>query len=181
MPRIYVASLKDYTHGVYHGVWIDDLDDPDEIMAEVRAMLKKSPTARKHGEKAEEWAIHDYEDFDGVKLGEYESFERVSEIAQLLSDWPAAVVAYYIAEGFDPDELDDKIRDRYQGEYKGRDQEAVADMLYDGLENREDLPEDIQSHISAIADSMAEDDWQSGEYFTIYAGNGTSYVMAADR
>jgi hypothetical protein len=51
-PRIYVACLAAYNNGCLHGRWID-ATTPDEIWAQVRAMLADSPEP-----DAEEWAIH---------------------------------------------------------------------------------------------------------------------------
>ncbi|WP_073782471.1 antirestriction protein ArdA [Streptomyces uncialis] len=181
MPRIYVASLTDYNAGELHGKWIDAAQDADEIMTEVEQMLADSPTAKEEGGVAEEWAIHDSDDFGGVDIGEWDSFERVSEIAHAISEWPSLIVAHYISEGYDPEEMSDKIRDLYCGEFKGRDVDAVADMIWDDLDAREDLPLDIQAHITAISHSMARDDMAGGEYITIDAGDGTSYVLSSDR
>src|SRR5688572_9380760 len=65
--RIYVADLAAYNAGHLHGVWIDATQDVEDIQAQIDAMLKSSPVA-----DAEEYAIHDYEGFDGYNLGEYE-------------------------------------------------------------------------------------------------------------
>lgn len=77
-PRIYVASLADYNNGILHGIWIDlDVDvDADEIQEQVNAMLATSREGL-----AEEWAIHDYEGFDSIRLSEWETFTTVAEIA----------------------------------------------------------------------------------------------------
>jgi antirestriction protein len=61
------------------GPWITVDDDADEVRTRIAAMLKASPVAG-----AEEWAIHDYEDFGGVKIAEYARIERVVEVAAFL-------------------------------------------------------------------------------------------------
>ncbi len=43
VPRIYVADLAAYNAGKLRGVWIDATKEPDEIHAEVLAMLAGSP------------------------------------------------------------------------------------------------------------------------------------------
>jgi len=60
--NIYVADLSAYNNGILHGIWINALDEVDEIQDQINAMLEKSPE-----EYAEEYAIHDYEGFDGAK------------------------------------------------------------------------------------------------------------------
>ena len=79
-PRIYVACLAAYNSGCLHGRWIT-ATTPDEIRDEVRAMLADSPEP-----DAEEWAIHDYEGFEGASLSEYASFETVCEFADFVEE-----------------------------------------------------------------------------------------------
>ncbi len=79
-PRIYVACLAAYNNGYLHGRWIN-ATTPDEIMDKVRAMLAASPLP-----DADEWAIHDYEGFEGASLSEYASFETVCALAEFISE-----------------------------------------------------------------------------------------------
>jgi len=79
-PRIYVACLAAYNSSCLHGRWID-ATTPDEIWEQVRAMLADSPEP-----DAEEWAIHDYEGFEGANLFEYASFETVCELADFIEE-----------------------------------------------------------------------------------------------
>ena len=83
-PRIYAACLSSYNCGKLYGEWIDCDQDSDEIMTEIKAMLSRSPM---NGyEACEEWAIHDYEGFKGVRISEYEGIDRVAELAQALAE-----------------------------------------------------------------------------------------------
>ena len=43
VPKIYVADLAAYNAGRLRGIWIDATQEPDEIHAEVQAMLAGSP------------------------------------------------------------------------------------------------------------------------------------------
>lgn len=84
----------DYNAGILHGVWIDATLNPDKIYEQVKAMLAASPEAacdfsKKWDLKAEEWAIHDYEGFGKFTVHEYEQFDWVSGIAQLIEDHDA--------------------------------------------------------------------------------------------
>ncbi len=74
--RVYVADLAAYNNGKLHGVWINATDDLDDIQEQVNQMLDESPE-----QGAEEYALHDYEGFNGYGLGEYESIGSVHEIA----------------------------------------------------------------------------------------------------
>ena len=79
-PRIYVACLAAYNNGCLHGRWIE-ATTPDEVTVEVCAMLAESPLP-----DAEEWAIHDYEGFEGAQLSEYASFETVCNLAYFIAE-----------------------------------------------------------------------------------------------
>ena len=72
-PRIYVACLAAYNNGYLHGAWIDADQDADEIRDEIAAMLARSPI-----KGAEDYAIHDYEGFEGVIIKEYAGIESVA-------------------------------------------------------------------------------------------------------
>lgn len=77
--RIYVACLAAYNNGILHGTWVQ-VTQPGNIMEEVCAMLAASPIPH-----AEEWAIHDYDGFEGAHLCEYASFETVCRLAEFLA------------------------------------------------------------------------------------------------
>src|SRR5713226_1168914 len=76
-PRIYVASLSDYNAGRLHGAWIDVDQDDEQIWEELNAMLARSPEPM-----AEEFAIHDYDGFGPLQLGEYERIDEVGCIVR---------------------------------------------------------------------------------------------------
>lgn len=84
--RIYVACLAAYNSGVLHGEWID-LDecsfDKDTVQGEIQKMLSKSPR-----EKAEEWAIHDYEGLHNIS--EYEKIEEICKQGELFDEYGVA-------------------------------------------------------------------------------------------
>ena len=89
-PRIYVASLSDYNAGRLHGRWIDATQGVDAVQEEVNAMLAESREA-----VAEEWAIHNYDEFAGVRLGEWEDLARICELAAALVAHGPAFAAWY--------------------------------------------------------------------------------------
>jgi len=79
--RIYVACLAAYNNGCLHGRWIDATLGESHIWAQTRAMLAASPI-----EEAEEWAIHDYEGFEGASVSEWASFESVAAMAEFIAE-----------------------------------------------------------------------------------------------
>ncbi|QUI30709.1 antirestriction protein ArdA [Streptomyces alfalfae] len=182
MPSIYVASLTDYNHGELHGAWIDADQEPDAILEEVQAMLAESPTAKQYGTVAEEWRIDDSDDFWGVEIGEWDSFERVSAIADLMTRHPGALVAYFLEEGHEPEKIEDLISDRFSGEYEEDTEiKAVAAHYMEQLEDRKDIPEDIRDHLGALARDMAEGDLNGGVWQTVEVrrpGGRTFYLLS---
>ena len=91
--RIYVASLMDYNNGILHGRWID-VTDVETIWEEINKMLEESPSAKEYHEKAEEWAVHDYEGFGDVLLGENPDFEKLVEIVEGVEEFGEAFLAF---------------------------------------------------------------------------------------
>lgn len=115
--RIYVASLTDYNAGRLFGEWIDCEDmSADDIGEAVAAMLAKSPAPKLGDGIAEEWAIHDYDGFYGIKLGEWESFERIAELSALIGEHGPAFAAFAEYEGVDQVD-EDRFTECYQGEW----------------------------------------------------------------
>ncbi len=80
-PRIYVASLSDYNNGLLHGEWIDAGSDPEALQQQIDDMLKRSPTSQRYGDTAEEWAIHDYDGFEALRIGEHETLSTIAVLA----------------------------------------------------------------------------------------------------
>lgn len=84
--KIYVASLSDYNNGVLHGVWIDlSTNTEDQVWQAIRDMLAASPTTKRYGDKAEEWAIHDYEGIPS-DFGEYASISTLMEYVEAVEE-----------------------------------------------------------------------------------------------
>ena len=77
-PRLYVASLSDYVNGVLHGRWIDAAAEVKTMQDEIDQMLSESPTARQTGMPAEEWAIHDYDNFGPIRVSEYLALSTIA-------------------------------------------------------------------------------------------------------
>ena len=137
-PRIYVACLAAYNNGILHGAWIDANQSADDLGAAVQEMLAASPIP-----SAEEWAIHDYEGFGSLRLSEWESFERISQIAEGLALHGPAFTAWLgYDDSRDPADMDSFL-DSYRGEWNSlRDYaEDFADStgLYD-LAEKADSP-----------------------------------------
>jgi len=162
-PRIYVACLASYNAGKLHGEWIDADQDEDEdaIHEEIAAMLRASPCpnvtvscpecsgfipTEEHPESgceacggkgqvpsAEEWAIHDHENFEGIKISEHSSIEDVSRHARMLSEHDGAWAAYVNLVG-DHYATEDGFSDAYRGEYQSAEESCRDCGMLDGDE-----------------------------------------------
>ena len=117
-PKVYVACLASYNAGTLHGNWID-LDGTEAIEDQISGILKASPES-----EAEEWAVHDYEDFGGIKLSEYEDIPTVSKLGQAIAEHGEAIATYYSYY----ETLDD-FEEYYQGVFKSEE-----DFVYEWLE-----------------------------------------------
>ena len=115
-PAIYVADLAAYNSGILHGNWISLADkSSDEVSEEIEAILAEGTKlySEKHtlNGKHEEYAIHDYEGFGPIKVGEYDSVSDLVDHVERMSDDPDKYFAYLSAvgddygDGFDSDEV----------------------------------------------------------------------------
>jgi antirestriction protein len=169
-PRIYVASLNDYSAGRLHGIWINAAQEPGGIWASVAGMLAASPEPG-----AEEWAIHDHDGFGPVTLGEYEDLTLVAAlgIGIVRHGTAFAVWAQYL--GRDQWRADlDKFEDAYQGCWSS-ETEYAEDVL-DGLSFDPDKPaggplgEYLHFDLAAFARDLAAD-------YAVIAHDGQIYVF----
>ena len=156
-PRIYVACLAAYNNGYLHGRWIN-ATTPDEIMDKVRAMLAASPLP-----DADEWAIHDYEGFEGASLSEYASFETVCALAEFISEHGRLGAKVHRHYGDDLEQARAAF-ENYAGEYR-----SVADFAEElARECGTEIPASLQYYIDW--DAMGWDMALNGDIFTVETG-----------
>jgi antirestriction protein len=163
-PRIYVACLAAYNNGHLHGRWIE-ATTPDKIVAEVRAMLAASPEPG-----AEEWAIHDYEGFEGAHLSEYASFESVCELAEFIGEYGQLAARIYGHYGNDLEQARAAFED-YAGEY--RSAADFAEELHTEIGTQ--IPECLSYYIDWQA--LARDMTLNGEIMVFQTGFDEVHVF----
>lgn len=110
-PRIYVACLAAYNSGKLHGEWIDANQTSEEIHDAIEAMLEKSPIP-----DAEEWAIHDTDNFHGLNIHEFDDIDKIAEFAEAVEEHGEAYAAYVGVVGLEHADLDG-FQDAFVGEY----------------------------------------------------------------
>jgi antirestriction protein len=167
-PRVYVACLAAYNNGRLHGEWIDADQSAAELHEDVHRMLAASPEPG-----AEEWAIHDYEGFGSLRLGEYESLERVAAIASGISEHGEAFTAWlsYDSER-DPVDID-ASEDAYRGEWDSlrayAEDYAESTGMYDAAEKA------ASSYVVVDIDLLTRD--LDIELYCVPSGHGTVYIF----
>ena len=164
-PRIYVACLAAYNNGILHGAWIDANQEAWAIYDGIRAMLGGSPIT-----DAEEWAIHDYEGFEGIEVAEYAGIEGVAEKAAFIAAHGrlgAELFTYYGSLA----EARQALEDRYYGQF-----ESVTDFMQETLEGSTAIPAPLQYYIDWQA--MARDAEMSGDLITIQTAHDEVHVFA---
>jgi antirestriction protein len=81
-------------------------------------MLAASPTAAREGLPAEEYAIHDYEGYGPIHLGEHESLERVCALAGMIDEHGDIFAVWYDqADGRHYDDPADRFAETYRGSF----------------------------------------------------------------
>ncbi|CAM3661923.1 antirestriction protein ArdA [Litorimonas haliclonae] len=164
--RIYVACLAAYNNGHLHGAWIE-ITDEAAIWQAVQDMLAKSPIE----EDAEEWAIHDYEGFEGAEVGQYFSFANVVELADYIRErgaLGAQVLNYY---GGNIEDAQARFEE-YAGEYDSLADYSEELTEQSGLE----IPQSIAPYIDYTR--MAHDYEQSGDFLTFRVGGSVHIFWA---
>jgi len=130
-PRIYVADLAAYNAGHLHGRWID-LDETttqDELQEQVDAILAEGTRLYCHETLSvhEEYAIHDYEGFGPIRVGEYDSLDTIVSHVERMGDEPAKFFAYVDAMG-------SHYADQYDPETVEGPYESEVDYAYQWLD-----------------------------------------------
>ena len=165
-PRIYVACLAAYNNGYLHGAWIDADQDADDIRDEISAMLARSPI-----KDAEEYAIHDYEGFEGVTIREYAGIENVARMGAFIADHGALGAVLLEQFSGDMDQAESTLEDCYHGQFA-----SLADYMEELTTESVTIPEALRYYVDW--DAMARDAEMGGDLFTIETAHGEVHVFS---
>ncbi|MBA2657316.1 MAG: antirestriction protein ArdA [Tatlockia sp.] len=140
-PKIYVACLASYNNGILYGKWIDVVQSASDIYVEINKMLAESPI-----ETAEEFAIHDYEGFASLRLGEYDSIETVVELAAFIGEH-GELGAELLSE-YSIEEAERLLEESYYGAYDNE-----VDFAYSIFEDcyNNVIPENLLNYFDYVA------------------------------
>lgn len=170
-PQVYAASLSDYNAGILHGAWLPADVEETELHEGIEAMLAESPVARRSGQPAEEWAIHDSEGFNGLHIDEHEGLGFVARIGRGIAEHGVAFAHW--ATRVSTDEELDAFEDRYRGHYASL--HHYADQLLEDLgaqEALEALPAWLQPHIELHVGRFANDLLLGGDVIVSHDDSG---------
>lgn len=169
-PRVYVACLAAYNSGKLHGTWIDADQDADDIRREIAVMLNESPEP-----EAEEWAIHDFENFGGLRLSEGEDIGQLAELAELIAEH--GDVFAKLVDHVGGLQYLEHAKTLMEEEYTGA-HDSLEDFAYELLEGTgqlESVPENLRPYFDC--EKFARDLELGGDVFTIDGKNGQVHVF----
>lgn len=178
-PRIYVASLSDYNAGILHGNWIDADAEVETMQQQTHAMLAASPTMARYGDLAEEWAIHDYDGFGDIRIGEYQSLSTVATWAAGLEKHGLAFGAWVAHVGEESSDSIEQFEDRYQGEWESVT--TYAEHMLDELDAERvvaDAPQWLQPYLKLDVEGFARDLELGGDIVTAETPDGGVWVWS---
>ena len=162
--RIYVADLAAYNAGYLHGEWIDATLAVADIEARIRQMLAASPIPF-----AEEYAIHDYEGFDGYQLGEYAGIDTAHAVACFLAEYPE-FGGRLLEHCGELEQAREIAENNYHGCYA-----SLADCAQELTEDSTDIPANLRYYIDYQA--MARDMELNGDVIVIERGYQEVHVF----
>ena len=149
--KIYVACLESYINGILHGRWIDATKEVDDIESEITTMLNESSFR-----EAEEWAIHDFDGFGDLHLGEYKNLTSIYKIALFLQEHEELGEKLLNYTGCDIDHAQTIIDDDYLGKY-----ESITHYARELTESCTEIPDGIKYYIDykSMGKDMLLDDY----------------------
>lgn len=165
-PRIYVACLAAYNSGFLHGAWIDADQEANQIRDEIAVMLARSPV-----EGAEEYAIHDYEGFEGVSISEYAGIDSVARMAAFIAEHGALGAGLLEQFSGDMDQAESTMEDCYHGQFA-----SLADYMEELTTESVTIPEALRYYVDW--DAMARDAEMGGDLFTVETARGEVHVFS---
>ncbi len=144
-------------------------------------MLDRSPTARRTGERAEEWAIHDYQGFGPARVGEYTDVQIVSRLGRGIAEHGSAFAHW--AAYVDPSALArlDDFEEAYLGEW--RSVSEYADHVLDDLGYVDEImrvvPDYLKPYVTIDSSAFGRDLVLGGDVYQSESDAGTVHLFDA--
>jgi antirestriction protein len=172
-PRVYIACLASRARGITHGMWIDANQTPDELNADIAAMLDSSPVPG-----PQYWAIEDTEDFSGLELPEMAYTSHISRLGRGVAEHGVAFTAWVELVGDDePDKLD-TFDDFFVGSFDSPEDWAKAaaqDLEWPEQLDREVSDPMLRRYVTIDYKKMAKE--TSDTWDLVTGSDGRTYVF----
>tara|TARA_R110002096_G_scaffold422851_1_gene629630 strand:- start:319 stop:843 length:525 start_codon:yes stop_codon:yes gene_type:complete len=136
--QIYITCLASYNSGILHGEWITPSTDEDTLNNQIMKVINSSPMP-----DAEEWAVHDYDNF--ANLGEYPGLEDIIKIQIAINEHGADIVNSFI-DDFSIEDIE-SLEDAYSGHYDSF-LEFATQLALDTIDGLEDNNGPLARHFS---------------------------------
>jgi antirestriction protein len=179
LPQVWVGSLSDYNNGILHGAWIDAAREPEQIQADIKAVLAGSPWAARTGEPAEEWGIFDTDNFGACRIDQHENLGWVSAVARGIKQHGLAFAAY--ADVMQDEALLSGFDDAYLGHYDSLHayvEQLINDLGYDELLDRV-VPTSLRPYVKIDVAATARDLLFGGDLHAVEATEGGVWIFNA--
>lgn len=165
-PRVYIACLAAHNEGKLHGEWVDAVD-VDEMQDAVARVLSTSPVPG-----AEEYAIHDTDNFQGVDIGEHEPLPDVAAKGAFLAKH-GELGAKVLADENDLERATKALEERYCGAFQSLEDWAENFLDDQGLFGRVD--ETLKMYFDF--EKYARDAELSGDIYSVETRDGMVHVF----
>lgn len=178
-PRIWVGSWADYNNGSLHGAWLDAAREPEQLEADIQAMLAASPWTDQTGEPAEDWGIFDDDNFGNCTIGEQENLDWISCVAKGIVEHGLAFAAW--ADVVEEPELLAGFDAAYLGHYDDLHsyiEQMINDLGYDQLLD-EAVPASIRPYVKIDITATANDLVLGGDLHALPAAEGGVWIFDA--
>ena len=129
-------------------------------------MLARSPI-----EHAEEYAIHDYEGFEGVTISEYAGIDTVARMGAFIAEHGALGAGLLDQCDDDMDQAETALLDCYHGQFA-----SLADYMEELTTESVTIPEALRYYVDW--EGMARDAEMGGDLFTIETAHGEVHVFS---
>lgn len=176
-PHIWVGSWADYNNGILHGEWIDAARDPEDLQADIDAMLAASPVAARDGIPSEDWGVFDFDEFGPLRLGEQPSLERVALVARGIVE-NGRVYAAFAALQEDEGVPEADFASSYMGHYESV--EAYVEEMVDGFGYEaildQAVPANFRAYVKLDVVALARD-LQLGDIHVVPADDGGVWLF----
>jgi antirestriction protein len=146
--------------------------DAADIKADIDAMLAQSREP-----DAEEFAIHDYDQFGRCRIHEHDSIDLVARIARGIQEHGYAFAAWADVHEGTPERFDD-FEQAYIGHYDSVQdfvEQSADDLGY--TEELAKLPESLQPYLRFDSEALARDMELAGDIYTVANPDGGVWIF----